>query len=108
MVYFFFYNKLTNPHLLNKISDQIKIYDGYITITSYDDINHIISFSEQGTHNHLKLHGKLVQFDNMTLATILKRITQIAELCDNNRKYTLRTILVQTSADITHEAFVLY
>lgn len=104
MVYFFFYNKLKNARLINKISEQYEVYDGYIKTNTYDNSAHIITFN---IHNY-NLHGKVVDFGNLPLVTILKRINEIIELHDDNRKYTLRQVIVYTSSDTVCKATILY
>jgi hypothetical protein len=111
MVLFFFYDKLTNPKLIQKINSEYTISDGYTLIYSYDKENNSIQFSNEIIHNTVLLHGKVVDFD-MTIQEIIEKINTIEEITlwkekekgkekdidiENNQcKYKLYNVLVNT------------
>ena len=92
MVSFFFYNKMSNPDMVKKISPTFDITDGYIIIESYDRENNILIINDKSKNNNTILYGKIVDFSNMRLEIILKKIGNIEECKLKKEKYTLNTI----------------
>jgi hypothetical protein len=108
MVRFFFYNKLTNEELIKKISDNFEIYDGFILMEKYDIENNILEISNKTINNNKLLHGKIVNF-NMTLNDIIKKINEIKECILKNRtKYTLETIMANTTLCGSYKTYIIY
>ena len=92
MVRFFFYNKLTNIEIINKINNNFEIYDGYIIIQNYDSENNLLEISDKSLNNNKILYGKIVDF-NMKIDDIIKKINEIDECkLENKIKYTLEEI----------------
>ena len=85
MVRFFFYNKLTNLELINKISNNFERYDGYILIKNYDTENNLLEIDEQSSYNNKLLYGKIVNF-NMKIDDIINKIEEIEECKIKNKK----------------------
>jgi hypothetical protein len=93
MVLFFFYDKLSNPELIKKISESFEITDGYILINTYDSSKNILEISDDSINNKTLLHGKIVNF-NMKMEDIVSKINEIQECKFKNKtKYTMETIL---------------
>ena len=92
MVKYFFYNKLTDPELIKKISKKILIYDGYIIIQNYDKNNNILEISDKTVNNNILLYGKIVDFD-MNIYDVIKKINEIQELSlEHKTKYEFKEI----------------
>ena len=108
MVLFFFYNKLTNIELLQKINNNFVIKNGYVLIQNYDYENNILEISEDPINNNTILYGKIVNFD-MKLDDVIIKINKIDECKNNNKtKYILDNIFTyNTSKDIC-KAYVIY
>ena len=97
MVRFFFYNKLTNIELINKINNNFEIYDGYIIIQNYDSENNLLKISDKSLNNNNILYGKIVDF-NMKFDDIIKKINEIDECkLENKIKYTVEEIWTNKS-----------
>ena len=92
MVSFFFYNKMSNPDIVKKISPTFDIIDGYILIENYDSENDILTISNKNENNNTILYGKIVDFSNMKLQIILEKLSEIEECKFKKQKYTLDTI----------------
>jgi len=93
MISFFFYNKLKNPELINKIQKDVVITDGYIKCKEIND-NEI-------------LYGKIVDF-TLNLEDIIKKINIIEECKTNKTKYTLKKVIGYTMTESTRELYIIY
>jgi hypothetical protein len=93
MVYFFFYENLTNINLIKKINHIFEIMDGYIKIQNYDREMNVLTINDDDQLNNTILHGKIVNF-NMKLENIFNKIYEIDECKFKNKdtRYTLNTI----------------
>ena len=81
MSVFFFYNNFKNTKLIDKISTNYIITDGYINIKSY--INNILDL--KGSNE--QLFGKIVYF-NLNVEYIIEKINKV-----NNVEYRNRYII---------------
>lgn len=93
IISFFFYNKLKNPELINKIQKDVVITDGYIKCKEIND-NKI-------------LYGKIVDF-TLNLEDIIKKINIIEECKTNKTKYTLKKVIGYTMTESTRELYIIY
>jgi formyltetrahydrofolate synthetase len=108
MVKFFFYNKLTNLELIQKINIKFEIYDGYILIQNYDIENNLLEISDKSSKNNQLLYGKIVNF-NMKLDDIIKKINEIDECkLENKIKYSLEEIWTNKTFGGTYKAYIIY
>ena len=108
MVRIFFYNKLTNIDLINKINNNFEIDNGYITIKNYDSENNILEFSENKSLNNKILNGKIVNFD-MKIYDIINKINEIEECkIENKIKYTLETIWANKISGGMNKVYIIY
>jgi hypothetical protein len=108
MVRFFFYNKLTNVELIEKISNKFEIYDGYIIIQNYDIENDNLEISKKSLNNNKLLYGKIVDF-NMNLDNIIKKINEIEDCKFKNKiKYLLEEIWTNKTFGGTYKAYIIY
>jgi len=108
MVRFFFYNKLTNVELIEKISNKFEIYDGYIIIQNYDIENDNLEISNKSLNNNKLLYGKIVDF-NMNLDNIIKKINEIEDCKFKNKiKYLLEEIWTNKTFGGTYKAYIIY
>ncbi len=104
----FFYNKLNNIDMINKISSVNLIKDGYIFITEYDKDSNTLVIGDRSDEKKNLLCGKLASF-NMTLEQIVEKINGFDEVKFPNReKYTIETIHVQTYSSGTYKAYIIY
>ena len=92
MVYIFFYNKLTNLDLINKINIQHDIYDGIIDVKNYDKENYLLEISDKKEENNVILFGKIVYFD-MNIYDIIKKINNIEEIYIKNKETYILTLI---------------
>jgi small nuclear ribonucleoprotein (snRNP)-like protein len=103
MSWFFFYNKLKNHELIDKISKNNDIYDGSILVENFDPQTNTLI-----TGNNKILDGKLVHFD-ASLSTILNNIHEIRDDINYGKsKYTVDTILVNYGALKLKKAYIIY
>ena len=103
MSWFFFYNNLKNPELIDKISKNNHIYDGSILVENFDPQTNTLI-----TGNNKILDGKLVHFD-ASLSTILNNIHEIRDDINYGKsKYTVDTILVNYGALKLKKAYIIY
>lgn len=89
MVSFFFYENLTNPDIIKKISDSYCAENAYIIIESYDKTTMTLKLGNE--KKLVMLHGKLVSF-NMKFEDVIKKINSIEECKFEKNSYTLDTI----------------
>jgi hypothetical protein len=102
MTSFFFYNKLKNPELINKIQKDVVITDGYIKVNEYNENVLIIN-----DNNNKILYGKIVEF-TLNLEDIIKKINNIEECKINKTKYTLKKVIGYTMIENTRELYIIY
>ena len=108
MVCFFFYNKLTNIELIQKINKSFEICDGYIIIQNYDSENNILEISDDSFNNTKLLYGKIVNF-NMSLNGIIQKINEIDECKFKNKiKYSLEQIWSNKTFGGVSKAYIIY
>ena len=108
MVRFFFYNKLTNIEIINKINNNFEIYDGYIIIQNYDSENNLLEISDKSLNNNKILYGKIVDF-NMKIDDIIKKINEIDECkLENKIKYTVEEIWTNKTFGEKCKAYIIY
>jgi hypothetical protein len=98
MISFFFYNKLKNQELINKIQKDVVIIDGYIKCKEIND-NEI--------NDNEILYGKIVDF-TLNLEDIIKKINIIEECKTNKTKYTLKKVIGYTMTESTRELYIIY
>lgn len=104
MVNFFFYKKLTNIDLINKINIDFKIEDGSILVQKYDTENNILEINDNIENNTFLLHGKIVTF-NMKFEDVIKKINEMKEIINENNQelFNLKKISVNKK-----EAYIIY
>ncbi len=100
MSIFFFYNNLKDTRLIDLISLNYIITDGYIYIKSY--INNKLDI--KGTNE--KLYGKIVYL-NLQLEEILEKINNIKNI-QNNGKYTIEKIEIYNLNNLVESAYIIY
>ena len=108
MVLFFFYNKLTNKELIDKISTNYKIIDGSVLVQDYNQSNNEIKISNSKNNNKI-LQGKLVEF-NMCLSDVIYKINLINE-CKSmliDKKYTIVTIQATCINNKIHNPYIIH
>ena len=108
MVLFFFYNKLTNKELIDKISTNYKIIDGSVLVQDYNQSNNKIMVSDSKNNNKI-IQGKLVEF-NMSLSDIIQKINLIDECKSDeiNKKYIVETIQATCTNNKIHNPYIIY
>lgn len=104
MVNFFFYKKLTNIDLINKINIDFEIEDGSILVQKYDTENNILEINDNIENNTFLLHGKIVTF-NMKFEDVIKKINEMKEIINENNQelFNLKKISVNKK-----EAYIIY
>lgn len=109
MVYFFFYENLTNIKLIKKINHNFEIMDGYIRIQSYDREMNILTINEDDQLNDTILNGKIVNF-NMKIENIINKIYEIDEckFKNKNARYTLNTISANGPNGELYQVNIIY
>ena len=109
MTSFFFYNKLINEELINKINPYFQICDGYILVTHYDKENNVLEINGNTSNNNKVLHGKIVNF-NMKLEDILNKLNQLEDIRFKNKndKYTLDTIWASKMKGGICKTYIIY
>jgi uncharacterized surface protein with fasciclin (FAS1) repeats len=108
MVLFFFYNKLTNQELINKISLDYKIIDGSILVQDYNLSTNEITIGNIENNNKV-LQGKIVDFD-MSLSNVIYKINLIDE-CKSyttDKKYIIETIQAICIDNKHHIAYIIH
>ena len=100
MSIFFFYNNLKDTRLINLISSNYTITDGFIYINSY--INNKLDIKG----NNEQLNGKIVYF-NLQLEQILEKINNIHYI-HNYYKYTIEKINVNKLDNSVESAYIIY
>ena len=106
---FFFYNNLTNPAILTKISPQFECVDGYAKVQEYDPISQYVCVNEVCAKNEIRLRGKMVTFE-LTLDAVLARINAIPECkcADQYKTYTVQPIAVHLHTGEPRCAYIIY
>ena len=109
MTTFFFYNNLTNPAILSKISPQFDYADGYAMVQEYDPVMPYICVHEVSAKNGIRLNGKVVTFD-LTLDAVLARINGIPECkgADQYKTYTVQPISVHLASGEPRCSYIIY
>ena len=100
MSVFFFYNNFKNTKLIDKISTNYIISDGYINIKSYT--NNILDL--KGSDE--QLFGKIVYF-NLNVEYILEKINKLYNLEYRNR-YIIQNIDVYKLDNSKETAYIIY
>jgi hypothetical protein len=107
-VQFFFYNNLLDIHLLNEISENIKIIPSYILVDQYNEEKNEITISNKESINKKILKGILVKFD-IFLGEILEKLNNIDELKNKNKSmYKMDIVDVNIYKDETTTAYIVY
>jgi hypothetical protein len=100
MSVFFFYNNFKDTKLIDLISTNYRITDGYINIKSYRNNK----LDVKG--NNEQLFGKIVYF-NLQLEQILEKINNIRNI-HNNLRYTIQKIEVYKLDNSVELAYIIY
>lgn len=100
MSVFFFYNNFKNTKLIDKISTNYIITDGYINIKSY--INNILDL--KGSNE--QLFGKIVYF-NLNVEYILEKINKLYNL-EYRHRYIIQKIDVYKLDNYKETAYIIY
>ena len=108
MVYFFFYDKLTETDLINLINPEFEICSGFVRIDKYDKTTNSLSIDDTSENNRNILWGEIVNF-NMTTEDVLLKIYDIHECRFSGRsKYSMREILTMNRRGETKNAYIIY
>lgn len=108
MVCFFFYDKLTDPELINMINPEFEICSGFVRVNNYDKQTNSLSIDDNSENNKTILWGKIIIF-NMTTEDVLLKINNIHECRFVGRnKYTMREILTTNSRGEIKNAYIIY
>jgi small nuclear ribonucleoprotein (snRNP)-like protein len=103
MSWFFFYNKLKNPLLINQVYEKNDIYNGSVLVENFDPQTNTFI-----TGNNKILDGKLVHFD-ASLSTILNNIYKFRNILSYGKpKYTVDTIMVNYGQNKLKKAYIIY
>jgi hypothetical protein len=100
MSIFFFYNNFKDTRLIDLISLNYIITDGYIYIKSYTNNKLDIK------GNNEKLYGKIVYF-NLRIEEILEKINNIKNI-QNKGKYTIEKIEIYNLNNSVELAYIIY
>jgi hypothetical protein len=100
MSVFFFYNNFKNTKLIDKISTNYIITDGFINIKSY--INNILDLNGSDE----QLYGKIVYF-NINVEYILEKINKLYNLKYRDR-YIIQKIDVYKLDNSKETAYIIY
>lgn len=100
MSVFFFYNNFKNTKLIDKISTNYIISDGYINIKSYT--NNILDL--KGSDE--QLFGKIVYF-NLNVEYILEKINKLYNL-EYRHRYIIQKIDVYKLDNSKETAYIIY
>jgi hypothetical protein len=108
-MYFFFYNNLKNIDYIKNISEIFTIYDTYIYITSYDKNSNKLLIDNNDDYK-IQFNGKLVFFPMNTIEEIIKKLSTMNILKNNNIScYNLEKIKVfKSDNDYITKAYILY
>ena len=108
-MHFFFYNKLKNPYLLNKINKNFQIKDSCILVKKYNKDLNFLEIDNNSSKNTELLEGKLVYFD-MDNNDVITKINNIKECKTNNKNkiYKLDTIITINSDGTKNTANIIY
>ena len=111
MVYLFFYNKLKDVEMINKISINNEIKDGYIYVTKYDIEKNCLLLGNPSFRNEI-VRGKIVLF-HLTFEQILERLNNMQQIrIPNKEKYNVELVDVivykNTNDIIKEKAYILY
>jgi hypothetical protein len=108
MVYFFFYNKLTNIELIKRINEKFEWIEGSIYIKNYSKEPHLLELDDIYIENNkIQLNGIIVNF-NMCLEDIIFKINQIEECKLNKCKYSLSKVLAFNKLGGTFISYIIY
>jgi hypothetical protein len=108
MVYFFFYDKLTETELIKMINPEFEICSGFVRIDKYDKTTNSLSIDDTSENNRNILWGEIVNF-NMTTKDVLLKIYDIHECRFSGRsKYSMREILTMNRRGETKNAYIIY
>lgn len=109
MVLFFFYNKLTNKELIDKISINNKIIDGTIMVQEYNIINNDILINNINKNNNKILLGKIVEFD-ISFNDVINKINSISEYKSNiiEKKYIIETVKAFDKDNKVYLTYIIY
>ena len=100
MSIFFFYNNFKDTRLINLISSNYTMTDGYMYIHSF--INNKLNIKG----NNEQLYGKIVYF-NFQVEQILEKINNIP-LIHSYNKYTVEKINVYKLDNSIESAYIIY
>ena len=87
---FFFYNKLKNEYNINKIHNDYSITESFLIINKgqYPSLFYNNEIKKDIlSNNDIKVYGKFVKFNNITLDNIVKNIINLN--ISQNRKYNM-------------------
>lgn len=108
MVYFFFYNKLTENELINRITNEFEICSGFVRINKYDKQTNSLLIDDNSENNTNILWGKIINF-NMTTEDVLLKINNICECKFIGRnKYLMSEILTTNRRGEIKNAYIIY
>lgn len=111
MVNLFFYNKLKDIELINKISVNNEIKDGYIYVKKYGIEQNSFILGNTNERNEI-VRGKIVLF-YLTLEQTLDRLNNILQIrIPTKQKYTVELVDVnivnETNQLVKEKAYILY
>ena len=108
-MHFFFYNKLKNPYLLNKINKNFQIKDSCILIKNYNKDLNSLEIDNNSSKNTELLEGKLVYFD-MDNNDVIAKINNIKEckINNNDKKYIFNSVITINSDGTKNTANIIY
>ena len=107
MTKFFFYKALKNEELIQKISLNYELSDGYTFVHYYDKDNDVLEIGNKDVRKSVLLCGKIVSF-NSSLQDVLHKISTIDEckFKDFKEKYYVETIYA--TDNITNNSHKVY
>ena len=103
MINIFFYNKLKDVELINKISKNYIIKDGYIFVNSYNPLTNSLKLNDEYGNSYEILRGKIVTF-HFSLEQFINKLNTISEVYNpTKQKYMMEIIDVTLDDKATTE-----
>ena len=106
---FFFYKLMMNKDLIDKISLDYELTDGYAMVHYYDKKHNILELGNNDIKRNVLLCGKIVSF-NMSLYDTLPKINDIDECKFKNEgvNYKVETIIATDIDGNEHSVYIIY
>jgi hypothetical protein len=116
MINIFFYNKLKDPELINKISTNNIIKDGYILVQKYNISTNTLLLGDDTSSRSEVVQGKIVSF-YLSLEQFIDKLNNISEIrIPFKHKYNMENVdvIVNTLENnksisfVKEKAYIIY